>query len=145
MEHGLHASIWARASNENAYRSRCSADWICSRCRRTNFQWRVRCFRCNQAIDSHSDPEGGLDIGNFENAHEETASQNRVEPSQKPQSSKISHQMAQGALERLRYNGGLSTSRWAPRNRHRTGRQGGDNEVWTRVRADIPIQIYPRC
>jgi hypothetical protein len=134
MERGLRASIWAPRSYENANSSRRLAAWTCSSCGFSNFLQRTECFRCRQAIKANGDgildpvlaPQK-IDDGDV------AEGQDKEESSQADKNLRITGQLTEDFLNGFRGKGGLSTSRWAPRNDKGRHKKADDREVWTRV------------
>jgi hypothetical protein len=146
-ERGLHASIWASATNGDVRYGPWPGDWDCPACGFSNYQRRTECFRCshkglkevsaNGYAPPNTTPKPPLNTKiPKEGGGWDEASRARSGGSswQKENSTWNASQVSSG--ER-----GLAMSRWAPRNYNGRAKAADKSEVWTRVCLVLPSSI----
>lgn len=143
---GLKSSVWAgeRIGDQNFYAR--PGDWICPSCGFSNFQRRLECLRCSQGAASAL-PEDQATLRNKNPQMGTILSPEELDPHDSKSDykevtehtfhghidSEIVVEKPQHVSEVKSKAGGLSTSRWAPRNYTGRHRPANGEEVWTRV------------
>ena len=140
-KNGLHASVWAPKQGGDVHYNNRLDDWTCPSCGFSNFQWRTECFRCSFSKGSNKQDT----VSDLPEMTSVPKSYQNIKQDHGQRTDFTIHNIlgAKGNAEDdfVRYNsdkGGLSTSRWAPRNYDRNIKETGEVQVWTRVCWEMP-------